>query len=98
MRQWITGLPLLWRVFLTNAVVLVVATMALALAPITVSVPVALTELVVLVAGMLLMLALDFALLRPAIRPLRTLSDAMRAIDPLEPGRRVPPIGEPDVA
>jgi two-component system sensor histidine kinase UhpB len=98
MRQRYARLSLLQRVFLANAAVLAAATAALALAPITVSVPIALTELLVLVAGLLVMLLMDLALLRPAFRPLHALTAAMRDMDPLEPGRRVPAIGEPDVA
>ena len=44
-------MPLLWRVFLGNAVVLAVATLLLVVTPATVSFPIALTEAVVLGAG-----------------------------------------------
>ena len=44
--------PLLWRIFLGNAVVLGVATTALVLTPVTVSFPAAERELVVLAAGL----------------------------------------------
>src|SRR5690242_5834955 len=81
-------LPLLWKVFLGNAAVLLVATLALVLSPATVSFPVALEELVVLAAGLALMLAIDVALLRRAFRPLATLAVFARGVDPLAPGRR----------
>jgi two-component system sensor histidine kinase UhpB len=97
-RHRITGLPLFWRVFLTNAVVLALAVALLAVAPVTVSIPVALTELLILLAGMVAMLVVDFILLRPAFEPLNTLTAAMRGIDPLQPGRRVPVIGGPELA
>ena len=45
--------PLFWRVFVTNAVVLVLAFVGLVLAPVRVSVPVAASELVVLGVGLL---------------------------------------------
>jgi two-component system sensor histidine kinase UhpB len=57
-------LPLLWRVFAGNAVVLLAATLILVLTRATVSFPVALEELLVLAGGLALMLALDVALLR----------------------------------
>jgi len=80
---------LFWRVFLANAAVLVGATIVLAFAPIKVSVPVTLSELLVLLAGLLLMLALNLVFLRRTLRPLRTLTDTMGHVDPLMPGRRV---------
>src|SRR5215212_1051283 len=91
-------MTLFWRVFATNAAVLVLVFFALVLAPVTVSVPVRATELAALVAGLLAMLVLTFFLLRPAFRALGTVTTTMRRIDPLEPGQRVPVVGEPDVA
>jgi two-component system, NarL family, sensor histidine kinase UhpB len=81
-------MPLFWRVFTTNALVLAMATAALALSPITVSFPVALTEAVVLGLGLAAMLALNFALLRRALSPLDRLQELMRGTDPLRPGTR----------
>lgn len=50
MRHRLRSVSLPWRVSLANATVLVVATTALALAPgVTVSIPIKLTELVILV-------------------------------------------------
>jgi two-component system sensor histidine kinase UhpB len=94
----VASMPLFWRVFATNAVVLALATAILILAPVTVSVPVALTELLVLLAGLAAMLGLSLVLLRPAFRPLSTVTATMRRLDPLRPGQRVPVVGEPDVA
>jgi two-component system sensor histidine kinase UhpB len=98
MRRRLASMPLLWRVFVTNAAVLALATAVLAVGPFTVSVPVAATELVVLAVGLLVMLALNLLLLRPAFGPLHALAETMRRLDPLEPGRRAPVVGEPDVA
>ena len=83
-------MPLFWRVFATNALVLVVATAALALSPATVSFPVALTEAVVLALGLSAMLAFTFVLLRRALSPLERLRAFMRGADPLRPGARAP--------
>jgi two-component system sensor histidine kinase UhpB len=91
-------MPLYWRVFATNATAVLLAFLALVFAPVTVSVPVTTTELVILVAGLLAMLVLNLVLLRPAFRPLDTLAETMRRHDPLSPGVRVPVDGEPDVA
>ena len=98
MRARLSSLPLLWRVFGTNAVVLVLAFLGLVFLPVTVSVPAHATEVIVLVIGLLAMLALNLALLRPAFRPLDELADTMRQHDPLSPGERAHVDGDPDVA
>ena len=94
----LSSLPLFWRVFYTNAVVLVLAFLALVFAPVTVSVPPRLTELIVLAVGLAGMLAITLALLRPAFRPLDQLAETMRRHDPLSPGLRARVHGEADVA
>jgi two-component system sensor histidine kinase UhpB len=92
------ALPLLWKLFLTNALVLAVATLVLALGPFTVSVPIRLTELLVLLAGLLAMLVINLLLLSRTLHPLRDLTDTMRRVDLLEPGHRVEVHGAgPDV-
>jgi two-component system, NarL family, sensor histidine kinase UhpB len=98
MRARMSSLSLFWRVFATNAVAMSLAFAGLVLAPVTVSVPVAVTELIVLTIGLLLLLILNLLLLRPAFRPLDELADTMRRHDPLSPGERVAVDGEPDVA
>jgi two-component system sensor histidine kinase UhpB len=86
----LVGVPLFWRVFATNALVLALATAVLALSPATVSSPVAVTEAVVLALGLGAMLVLNFALLRRALSPLERLRTLMRGADPLRPGARAP--------
>src|SRR3712207_2691917 len=81
-------MTLLWRVFTTNAAVLVVATLVLVLSPITVSFPVALTEAAVVAGGLVAMLVVDLLLLRRAFAPLGRLTVFMRGVDPLRPGQR----------
>jgi two-component system sensor histidine kinase UhpB len=80
--------PLFWRVFAANAVVLALAAAALVLSPATVSFPVALAEAGVLAAGLGAMLVLNFVLLRRALSPLEGLRTLMRGADPLRPGTR----------
>ncbi len=82
-------MPLLWRVFATNAAILIVATLVLVVSPATVSFPVALTEVVVLAVGLAAMLGLNLVLLRRAFGPLSRLTRFMRGVDPLQPGARV---------
>jgi two-component system, NarL family, sensor histidine kinase UhpB len=81
-------MSLLWRVFATNAAVLVAATLVLVVSPATVSFPVALAEVVVLAGGLAAMLALNLVLLRRAFGPLARLTRFMRGVDPLRPGER----------
>jgi two-component system sensor histidine kinase UhpB len=81
--------PLLWQVFVPNAAVLIAAGVALTLSPATVSSPVAWPEVIVIAAGLVVMLALNLALIRRAVGPLEKLARAMRQIDPLSPGNRV---------
>jgi two-component system sensor histidine kinase UhpB len=94
----LSSLPLFWRVFYTNAAVLVLAFLALVFAPVTVSVPPHLTELIALAAGLAGILVITLVLLRPAFRPLDQLAETMRRHDPLSPGLRARVNGEPDVA
>jgi two-component system, NarL family, sensor histidine kinase UhpB len=83
-------MPLYLRVFVINATVLTLAAVALVVSPLTVSFPVALTELVVLSAGVAAVLVVNYALLRRAFAPLARLTRFMRDVDPLRPGSRVP--------
>jgi two-component system sensor histidine kinase UhpB len=97
-RPRLSSLPLYWRVFATNAVVLFLAFLGLVFAPVTVSVPPHLPELIVLIGGLLVMLAINLLVLRPVFRPLDELADTMRRHDPLSPGRRARIDGDPAVA
>ncbi|RKQ93062.1 histidine kinase/DNA gyrase B/HSP90-like ATPase [Solirubrobacter pauli] len=94
----ISSLPLFWRVFAANASVLVLAFAGLVFAPITVSVPVGASELLVLALGLVALLAANLVLLRPAFSPLDELAETMRKHDPLAPGARAGTSGDPDVA
>jgi two-component system sensor histidine kinase UhpB len=88
---------LFWRVFLLNAVLLVVAGIVLALSPMKASESVEVLEEVVIGAAILLLLAINYALLRPAFKPLERLAERMKNVDLLRPGRRLVPSGSPEV-
>ena len=77
------------RLFVLYAAVLVVATLVLVVAPVTVSEPVTQREIAVLVIGLLALLVLYRTLLHRALAPLERLTSLMRTIDPLAPGQRV---------
>ncbi|MFJ7587548.1 sensor histidine kinase [Streptomyces sp. NPDC097617] len=83
-------MSLFWRIFGLNAMVLGIATALLLWAPVTVSVPVLLTEAVVLVGGLAVMLVANAALLRWGLAPLGRLAGLMRTVDLLRPGQRLP--------
>jgi two-component system, NarL family, sensor histidine kinase UhpB len=85
---------LAWRVFAGNSIVLGVAVLVLALSPATVKVPTQLDEAVVLVGGITAILLTNLLLLRRAFAPLSRLTELMRRVEPLEPGRRIPVYGD----
>ncbi|MFE1786142.1 HAMP domain-containing sensor histidine kinase [Streptomyces sp. NPDC059506] len=86
-------MSLFWRIFLLNALVLAVATAVLLWAPVTVSVPILLTEAVVLTGGLAVMLLANAVLLRIGLAPLERLTRMMTTIDLLRPGQRLPVTG-----
>ncbi|MEU9592667.1 HAMP domain-containing sensor histidine kinase [Streptomyces sp. NPDC048219] len=90
-------MSLFWRIFGLNAVVLGFATALLLWAPVTVSVPVLLTEAAVLVGGMAVMLVANGALLRWGLSPLDRLTKLMTTVDLLRPGQRLPVSGGGEV-
>jgi two-component system sensor histidine kinase UhpB len=86
-------MSLFWRVFVTNALLIAAAALALALTPATISAPIALVEAVVLAVGLLLLLVANYVLLRRTFVPLERLSRGMRDVDLLRPRRRLPTSG-----
>ncbi|MFB7650443.1 MULTISPECIES: HAMP domain-containing sensor histidine kinase [unclassified Streptomyces] len=90
-------MSLFWRIFGLNAVVLGFATALLLLAPVTVSVPVLLTEAVILVGGLAVMLVANGALLRWGLAPLDRVTKLMTTVDLLRPGQRLPVSGGGEV-
>jgi two-component system sensor histidine kinase UhpB len=79
---------ILWRVFTINAIVFGLAVFVLIASPATVSNPIKLSELVALVLGLLVTLAVDLILLMLVMSPLRRLATLMGDIDPMRPGQR----------
>lgn len=82
-------LPLLWRVFAINAALLAVATLLLALTPVTIHASLALVEGLDLAVGLAVMLAANLLLLRHTLAPLDRLVERMRTVDLLRPGQRL---------
>ena len=88
-RRWRwKNVSLLWRVFLVNLVIWVVAFVLLAWTPVTIHRVATPQELVVLGIGLVLMLLANLLLLRRVLGPLRRLAAVMGAVEPGQPGRR----------
>ncbi|CAM5294644.1 sensor histidine kinase [Streptomyces hirsutus] len=92
-----TSVSLYWRIFGLNAVVLGAATSLLLWAPVTVSVPVLLTEAVILVGGMSVMLRRQRGPAADRARPLGRVTRLMTTVDLLRPGHRLPVHGGGEV-
>ena len=90
-------LPLLWRVFAINAGLLVLGTLALVVFPRRVHVSTGVFESFDVIAGVVLVLAANFLLLRPVLSPVDRLVERMRTVDLLRPGQRLPEAGGPEV-
>jgi len=82
-------LPLYWKVFLINGVVLCAATLALVLAPVSVSRRTGVSEALVLLVGLAAMLLTNAALLRSSLAPVDRVVRAMATVELLETGRRL---------
>jgi two-component system sensor histidine kinase UhpB len=81
-----TFIPLFWRLFIPNAAVLLGAGLVLMIQP-------ANGRVLVLAAGLAVLLTVNLVLMRRAFAPLARLASLMNAIDPLDPGRRLPALG-----
>lgn len=84
-----TRLPLFWRVFAVNAGLLTVIALLLIVTPVTISFPIALTEALIVVAGLGVTVAANAVLLRRAFAPLARLAQRMEMVDLLRPGQRL---------
>ena len=82
-------MPLFWQIFAPNAVVLLAAVAVLTLSPATVSNPILSTEAATIAVGLLVLLAVNFLLIRRALGPVEELTEMMRRVDILLPGQRV---------
>jgi two-component system sensor histidine kinase UhpB len=83
-------MPLFWRLFAINAVILVLIAILLIASPVTISAPIHLAEAAIVLAGLMVTLAANFVLLRRALAPLDRLAERMEIVDLLRPGQRLP--------
>lgn len=86
------------RLLAFNAAVVLAGALVLIVTPVTVSNPVRLTEVTVLVIGGALMVAMNAILVRATLRPLDQLSALMERVDLLRPGDRLAVPADRDMA
>jgi|1185.fasta_scaffold46871_2 two-component system sensor histidine kinase UhpB len=91
-------MSLFWRVFATNAAVIVGAAVALAATPGHVRFPSSAMEAAMGVLVLAAVLAVNLVLLRPLFDPLQRLAGLMRQIDLLRPGQRLEVAGKGEIA
>jgi two-component system sensor histidine kinase UhpB len=80
---------LFWRVLTINGAVLLTAALILVFSPATISAHAAAAEVAVLFGGLLVVMVVNFVLLRRVFGPLERLARLMRRVDPMAPGRRI---------
>ncbi|GAA2108440.1 HAMP domain-containing sensor histidine kinase [Actinomadura alba] len=85
------------RLFLINGLVFTVGTLALAVSPATVSSPVLLTEVPILIVGLAIILTANALLLRTSLAPLGALATLMQRVDLLRTGDRLTDSGNGDL-
>ncbi len=86
------------RLLVGNGLVFTAAGAALMLSPATVSTPVLLAEVAVIVVGLALLLAVNAVVIRVSLRPLDGLTSLMERVDLLRPRERLPVSGDDGVA
>ena len=91
-------MSLFWRVFVTNASVIVGAAVVLALTPLAVEVPQTWAEAVVGGGSLLVVLVVNLLLLRRHFEPLTRLARLMQRVDALRPGQRLEVRGRGELA
>ena len=84
-------MSLLWRVFLANVLVLVVALALLTFSPIEVSYPIKFGQFLLLFFGFVALVTMNLVLMRRVLAPLLRLTEVMTSIDPDTPGTRLEP-------
>lgn len=82
-------MSLFWRVFVVNAAILLAGIFVLALTPLSVSQHKTLSDIAVLLGGVVLMIVANWLILRPLFRPLERLAGRMEEADVLRAGQRV---------
>jgi two-component system, NarL family, sensor histidine kinase UhpB len=82
-------ISLLWRVFLANVAVFVIALLLLSFSPIEIDAPIKTGQFLLLLAGFVVLVGMNLFLLRRVLSPLLTLTEVMSSVDPDSPGLRL---------
>ncbi|WP_067795576.1 HAMP domain-containing sensor histidine kinase [Actinomadura formosensis] len=88
---------LYWRILGINGLIFAIGTVLLAVAPVTISSPILLRELAVLVIGLVVMMAANAVLLRASLSPLERLTALMARLDSLRSRDRLSATGNGDL-
>ncbi|MEV4674518.1 MULTISPECIES: HAMP domain-containing sensor histidine kinase [Actinomadura] len=88
---------LYWRILGINGLIFAIGTALLAVAPVTISSPILLRELPVLVVGLVVMTAANALLLRASLSPLERLTALMARLDSLRSRDRLSATGNGDL-
>jgi two-component system, NarL family, sensor histidine kinase UhpB len=74
---------------MANCLVFVAALLLLAFSPITIHAPIETDQFILLLAGFVVLIALNLVMLRHVLAPLVQLTDVMTSVDPDRPGKRL---------
>jgi two-component system, NarL family, sensor histidine kinase UhpB len=83
------ALSLFWRIFAVNTALLALIALLLIVTPVTISAPIALSEALIILAGLAITLVVNALLVRRTIAPLERLAERMDTVDLLHPGERL---------
>jgi two-component system, NarL family, sensor histidine kinase UhpB len=84
-----SSVSLFWRVLMINGAVLLAAALFLVFSPATISASATTAEVAVVFAALLVVMGVNFVLLRRVFGPLERLARLMRRVDPMAPGQRI---------
>jgi two-component system sensor histidine kinase UhpB len=84
-----SSVSLFWRVLTINGAVLLAAALFLVFSPATISASATTAEVAVVFAALLVVMGVNFVLLRRVFGPLERLARLMRRVDPMAPGQRI---------
>jgi two-component system sensor histidine kinase UhpB len=87
------SLPLFWQLFLPNAAFLIIAVALLAFSPAAINSVPTVGQAIGLAAGVVVLVFINLLAIRRAVGPVEQLTRVMSEVDPLRPGKRLPPLG-----
>jgi two-component system, NarL family, sensor histidine kinase UhpB len=85
----VQALPLFWRLFAVNAGFFVLIAVLLIVTPVEISAPIARTQALIILVGLVITVVANAVLVRRAVAPLEHLAQRMDMVDLLRPGQRL---------